>query len=28
MINLVLDAFDSNDDLLKKVSRRHKFFLV
>lgn len=28
MINLVLEAFDSNDDLLKKVSKRYSYFLV
>ena len=28
MINLALDAFDSNDDFLKKVSRRYIYFLV
>jgi len=28
MINLVLEAFDSNEDFLKKVAKRHKYFLV
>ena len=28
MINLVLEAFDSNEDLLRKVSRRYLYFLV
>jgi len=28
MINLVLEAFDSNEDLLKKASRRYLYFLV
>ena len=28
MINLVLNAFDSSDELLKKVSSQFKYFLV